>query len=259
MTDLPGTRAAFHSLHALRRVHDLGLATYVAGQPRDARHVMRRCYTYRTLLRGEALAWAAGLAAGAGRLTLADEVAAQPVPDLVSVDTAAGRLGLGVPAVRLMIRGGQLYPLYGNRADGTGRALYLFTAQVAAERAARLGTQVEETRQAWLAVRSLLPTPVPESMVGVDITPAPSPDPLPLDPDLAGSVRAVQGLQMAERAGWLTYHYPIRDGYAVTMADVAGTEVDITVPAQALLAWLLGVADWHGRADLVAYRPGLGS
>lgn len=272
MTELPGTRAAFHSLHALRRVEDLGLATYVAGQVRDARHVMRRCYTYRTLLRGEAQAWAAGLAAAAGHLELADQVAAQPVPSLLTLETAAERLGLAVQGVRLLLRGGGLYPLYGNRPDGTARALYLFTAQVAAEQAARelrdwsmtpsrqarLEVRAEQAKQDWLVIRAMLPTLVPEAMAGVDLAPAPSPDPLPLDPDLAGSVRAVRGLQVAERAGWLTYHYPIGDGYAVTMSDTDGTEVDITVPAQALLAWLLGVADWHGRADLVAYRPGLG-
>lgn len=278
MTDLPGTRAAFCDLVALRAVADLDLATYVAGDPGRARHVMGLTraggqVVYRTLHRGEPLAWASGLAAGAGLVDLGDQLAATAVPALLDGDTAARALGLSVQGLHYAVRAGDLYPLYGNRAGtGTGTARYLFASQVAAEaarrqlrgdhlaagRRKRLEAQLDQSTQAWLQVRQMLPAPVRESMVDVDIRPLPSPDPLPVDPDAAPAVQAVRGLQIAEAQGWLTYHYPIGRAYAVTMVDQRGHEVDMTVPADGVLAWLLGVADRHGRADLVAYRPGLG-
>lgn len=286
MTDPPGTRAAFLDLVALHTVDDLGIAGYVAGTPAQGRHVMRvrkrrGLQVYRTLLRGEARAWAGGIAAGAGYPELAGQLDKLPTPALMPFGEAAQRLRLTKSGLDYALKVGNLYPLYGNTASiRRGRARYLFTDQVDLEvvtrelrgtlKRARRGTltrarrtllkeRLAERTEAWMAVRAMLPTPVRESMAGVDIRPLPSPDPLPLDPGRLGvGVLNVQGLQLAEQCGWLTYHYLLPHGYAVTVADREGAEVDITVPVEGLLAWLLGLADWHGRADLVAYRPGLG-
>lgn len=278
MTDPPGTRAAFLDLFGLRTVDDLGLAAYVAGEPAEARHVARvrrprGQQVHRTLLRGEARAWTGGVAAGAGYPELMGQLGTHPTPALMPFGEAAQRLGLTESGLDYALKAGTLYPLYGNTASiRRGRARYLFADQVDLEVVTRelrgtltparrrlLERRVVERTEAWMAVRAMLPTPVRESMAGVDIRPLPSPDPLPLDPDRAGlAALSVQGLQLAEQHEWLTYHYLLPHGYAVTVADREGAEVDITVPVEGLLAWLLGVADWHGRADLVAYRPGLG-
>lgn len=274
---MPGTASAFRDLYGLRSVDDLDLARYVAGDPGDARHVMRlargnKRVTRRTLIRGEAEQWAAGLAAGAGHVDLGDRVANTPVPELVTLAEAADMLGLTERGVDHVIGRGRLYPLYGNTSAGTSQARYLFACQVRAEARSRgladenlqprrrrvLELQLEDATAAWQLVRAMLPTPVPIAMAEGDIQPGPSPDPLPLDPRIDPATLAVQGLQLAERRGWLTYHYPLAGVYAVTMANLDGAQVDMTVPAKGLLAWLLGVADFHRRADLVAYRPGLG-
>lgn len=81
--------------------------------------------------------------------------------------------------------------------------------------------------------------------------------PLPVDPGLNPRSLAIVLLQLAEEAGWLSYDgMDLREGgdrYQVTLPNgVARELLSAEVPA-----WVLGVADTHGRADLVAYRPGL--
>lgn len=278
MTDLPpGARTALLDLFALRTVEDLGLATYVAGAAAYARHVMRLIppwargdeglagaatrdrgpVMYRTLLRGEAQPWAAGLAAGAGVPDLAGRIGKRRMPTLMTIAEAAARLGLTEKGVANAVSRGDLYPVYGNTAQGWGRARYLFAAQIRVENLIREGRVNDAAMTSWLRLRQMLPTPLRESMAGADVRPGPSPDPLPLDPaKTAAAPLAVRGLQIAEAQGWLTYHYPDGDGYRVT---VGADDAPMTVPLQGLLAWLLGLADWHGRAELVAYRAELGS
>lgn len=288
--DLTGVHAAFLELAALRAVDDAGLARYVAGEPAEARHVMALprsdgSVRYRTLWRNEAAAWCDGFACAAGQPDLIPSVAALPMPTLLTIAAAAIRIqssastggaSMTVQGVHHLIATGQLYPLYGRKDTGEGLERYLFADQVKVIVAHRRGLtatskaqisrwqRAEEAAQAqWLTVRRRLPAPIRTGMVDVDIRPLPSPDPLPLHQDARPTARSldglVTGLMAAHNRGWLRYLYPAEDGRSFVVAvDQPAGERQRSLPQARVLAWLLGVADWHEHPELVAYRPDLG-
>lgn len=278
-----GVADAVLELFAMRAVEDLDLAEYVAGEPAEARHtLLTNSGAYRVLLRGEPAAWCDGLASAAGYPQLIPDLAARPVPKVLTLAQAAQLLpSLADPDAALSTYGAKnaaqtLYPLYAANLLSRGRQRYLFELEVravAAERRltvaergterrprARLSKAAAAAREEWLALRRQLPTPIREHMAEVDLAPAASPDPLPLDPDrLSASALCLDGLTIAHQEGWLVYRHPTGEGraYAVQLETPDGP-VSREIPQERVLPWLLGVADWHGRPELVAYRPGLG-
>lgn len=70
---------------------------------------------------------------------------------------------------------------------------------------------------------------------------------------------AILGIGHAE--GWFEYLRPEGDTldsrrYVVEIATPLGRVERVLLPEE-VLPWVLGLADSHGRAELVAYRPGL--
>ncbi len=294
----PEAAPAYADLRALRTVGEAGWAAYLATNPADDRHVVmipfRPGQAPRTLWRGEAFDWCDGLCVAAGGGDRVARLADEEVPELVRVADAArmipaasGRGGpwLSPQGVAWNVNAGNLYALYGRYRDR-----WLFEAQVrsealdrrvrAAERtvqaAARAGEDAdaraaqrdlgrlmkaaETAQREWLQIRRLLPPPSRPSAAEVSLRPKPSPDPLPIDPALHGVTQRVAALMVADGQGWIEYRHPTADstGYVVRVDDGAGGRVERTLSHEAVLPWLLGVADWYGRADLVAYRPDLG-
>jgi len=283
-SDPTGITDAIVDLFAMRAVHDLPLARYVAGEPAEARHTMRLPAgddegegRYRTLLRGEPAGWCDGLATAAGFPELVPALAARPMPRVLTFVEAAGLLpSLADPEASLTTYGlanaaQKLYPLYANNINARGRQRYLFELDVkaaAAERrlataerpSARLRQAVAAAKAEWLALQRLLPVPIREHMVDVDLSLPPGRVRLALDPEvLSTAALCLDGLLIAERQGWLVYLHPGPAGrsYVVSVADRDGGRVERELPQERVLSWLLGVADWHGRPDLVAYRSGL--
>lgn len=289
---------AYADLRALRTVNDAGWAAYLATNPTDDRHVVMmvgRGVAPRTLLRGEAFAWCDGLCAAAGGGDRVARVAAEPVPELVKVSDVGrmipasdGRGGRGGPwlsrqGVAWNVNAGNLYCLYGR-----GKSKWLFMAQVksealerrvrTAERATRdaaragevagaraaqrelaaLMRQADDAQAAWLEVRRLLPPPSRPSAAEVALRPKPSPNPLPISESKSGVTRRVDALMIAHEQGWLEYLHPSVDNTRYAVRVGTGRRARREIPYDAVLPWVLGVADWHGRADLVAYRPDLG-
>lgn len=274
---------AYADLRGLRTVADSQWIAYLATYPADDRHVvlplrLGRGWAPRTLLRGEAYQWCEGLCWAAGGGDLVARVADEALPELVAmadvpgmIPAVDGRGGKGGPwltrqGVAWNVNAGNFYTLYGRGR----RSRWLFADQVRAEAAERrvqaaaragatkrrLAALVEQegaARAKWLEVRKLLPPPTRPAAAEVDLRPKPSPDPLPIGQGLPGVTRRVEALMVAADAGWLEYLHPDGDVYVVR---IAGAEV--RVGEDAVLPWLLGVADWHCRADLIAYRPDLG-
>lgn len=288
-TDPTGATDAIVELFALRAVDDLSLAQYVAGEPAEARHTMRLLrpagtVRYRTLLRGEPTGWCDGLACAAGHPDLVPSIGQWPMPRVLTFAEAAELLpSLADPEASLSTYGvanaaQKLYPLYANNLSARGRQRYLFELDVKAEAAERrlaarraerrpaemVRRSAERARGEWLALRRLLPPPIREHMVEVDLTtPTPGRRRLVLDPEvLSVAALCLDGLAIAEREGWLAYCWPGPGGRShvvqVPVQDGDGVRwVERQLPQERVLPWLLGVADWHGRPDLVAYRPGL--
>jgi len=275
--------AAILDLFAIQAVADAELADYVAGEPAEARHVLAlprleqlgRSAFRRVLIRDEPADWCDGLACAAGRPELIPALAAGPWPAVVTVSGAAAMLPkLANPAETVGTYGAEylardLYPLYAHNQISRGRMRYLFEAEVRAEATTRR-LQASPTRAKqraadtarldWQSLRRRLPAPIRERQVGGDLRPGPSPVPLPLDPDeLSVASMCLDGLMVAHREGWLSYRHPGQGrSYVVQLPGPDGGDVEREISQARVLAWLLGVADWYGRADLVAYRPGLG-
>lgn len=269
---------AYADLRGLRTVTDEQWVAYLATHP-DDRHVvlplrLGRGWAPRTLLRGEAHPWCEGLCWAAGGGDAARRVVDEPLPELVALADVPGMIpsvtGRGRTLTRQgvawNINAGNLYTLYGR-----GRhQRWLFAAQVRAEAADRrvqiaerdnakkrrlagLVEQAGKARAAWLEVRKLLPPPTRPAAAEVDLRPKPSPDPLPIDPRLPAVTMRVNALMIARDAGWLEYLHPDGDVYVVRIGGAL-----VRVRAEVVLPWVLGVADWYGRADLIAYRADLG-
>jgi|KBSSwiStaDraftv2_1062776.scaffolds.fasta_scaffold62698_4 hypothetical protein len=272
---------AILELFAMRAVHELGLARYVAGEPALARQVLAlnpagRPRTFRTLIRDEPVAWCDGLACAAGYTGLIPALAAGPWPRVITPRDAAQLLPkVADPSATVGTYGAEylaraMYPLYAHNRLSRGLARYLFVDEVQAEAATRrLAAQptqaaqsaADTARERWWALLRRLPTPARPRTVGADLTPVASPEPLPLDPgELSLADRCVAGLMVAHRQGWLTYLHPGPAGhsYLVRVANVDGDEVDREIGQARVAAWLLGVADFHGYPELVAFRDGLG-
>ena len=269
--DRTGIGGAYRELRSIRTIDDVGLATYKAGAPDEGRHVLQLPRgTYRTLLRDESAPWCDGLDVASGHSRVA-ELAGAAVPKLLTLNEASDHLPISRFELNRLTRAGGLYPLYGRTERGQGRVRYLFASQVhlealtrqlegARSRRRNLEKQREEALTVWLAQRRLLPPPIHESTVDVDLRPLPSPNPLPLDPSGSPEPRlCIEALLRADEAGWLEYRHPTDTGDAyVVVVHLAGVQVKRRIPQRWLLAWLLGVADGHGRPDLVAFRLGLG-
>jgi len=293
-----GADTAFAKLRALRVAADEGWIEYRAGEPADDLHVVDvdrpGAPIHRTLLRGEAYHWCLGLADGHGHGQLVRAVLEEPVPDLVSLAAAAasipavgwyGRVTspwMTVDGIEYHIRRGTLYPIYVGR-----RVRYLFADQVRYEQFQRavdtlkasgsdadssaevaqhrrdLGEAlraVETSRSDWMSVRRLLPLAVRPAMLGDDLAPKPSPDPLPIPRGNSEDARRIDALMVGHRQGWFSYTHPLDDGrFAVDVLDAAtDDQIRVELPGDGVLPWVGGVADRHGRMDLVAWRDGLG-
>jgi hypothetical protein len=286
-----GVEAVYHQLRALRIAHDEGWCEYVAADLAEARHVLGLSTGYRTLIRGEAWWWCRGLAAGYGRDQLVLDVLGEQMPELLTTADAAKRIPavdrwstqrgpwMSSDGIAYQVNKGTLYPLY-----GPGRLRYLFVDQVDALALGKTGevltkqgqtraqlraideaqTEADTARQRWLKIRALLPPLVRlgSAAVEVDVTPRPSPRPLPVPKETTERSRRAQALMIGNREGWFRFvHPPLDDDtdpYVVEVVDADGDTVQLGLPHEGVLPWLLGIADRHGQGAKVAHRPGLG-
>lgn len=152
----------------------------------------------------------------------------------------------------------------------------------------------ERLNTKWLKVRGLFPPATRISDLGFDVTPGPSPDPLPVRQGQAEANRRLRALLIGSSHGWYAFQHPIDRaatgpcascGLKVSVegmeslalcphcgAQIGLTWVDGTrsylvrlpngkpriLPGIGVLPWVLGMADSHGAAAEVAYRPDLG-
>lgn len=85
--------------------------------------------------------------------------------------------------------------------------------------------------------------------------------PLPVPSGAPEENRRLTILGIGHAEGWFNYVRPEGDTlaerrYVVEIATPLGRVDRVLLPDE-VLPWVLGLADSHGRAELVAYRPGL--
>lgn len=265
---------SYRQLRALRVVTGQGWANYSGAEAHWGRHVLAPGYKTpaagrRVLLRGEPYWWALGLADGWGLGHLIAGLAAEALPQLLSLPAAAAELTrrTGTPVTPAMVdyrvRVGQLYPIYGARLVRS-----VFGLQVAALAAQRLADTPQATTalraaeraasRRWQALAQRLPPQQPPLM----LDPPPPPGRLPIMVGKPEATRRQQALIIADAAGWLRFIHPDGDGFLVHVSDARrGKDGDFTVarqlPPHAVLAYVLGHADRRDQAARVAYRGGL--
>lgn len=259
--------------------------------------LMKGSRKLRALTRGEAYWWAMGFGDGYGDGQLIADLAREPIPELVPVAQAmdlipaVDRWGsmtqpwMSLAGIRHNIDTGRFYPIYGV----SGRTQYMFRAQIIAEaasryagaarsgaadliaagdsgaaqaqqRAAEAERHADQTAADWQAIRERLPQRISPAQLGLTVTLRPSPDPLPV-PSVyrtQASRHVVRALMIGDQETWFGYRNPAGDSYLVDVTDANDIPIRRSLPASSVLAWVLGMADYHGRSDLVAYRDGQG-
>lgn len=121
----------------------------------------------------------------------------------------------------------------------------------------RTRSRITRARKAWQAIAEVFPSP-PALDDAAAAKVAPSPDPLPLGSSHDAENR-LNALLIGEREGWFGYdgYNSADDLYSVSLVRGGGRFARL-LPRQAVLPWVLGVADASGGHRLVAYREGLG-
>lgn len=263
--------AEVRRLRALRALIDAGLIDYLGGNRPAGNHLVRvRRHGFTRLLRrdykinvghgkvrvDEAYWWSLGFADAAGRgAELVERDFAMPAlvstAEALEVYHAAGTPLTEDQVRRTLTRGGKLYPFY-----PLASRVRLSRDQVAADSDAA-------ARARWADLERTLPPVVGEDLVR-GYVPDPSPDPLPIGPvtdaGMTEARRRILALRIGHGEGW--FHHEFSDAPAdVYSSDTAGPDGDVSrdLPGEGVLPWVLGHADWHHQADMVAYRAGLGS
>jgi|GEM_PF-1958658 len=247
---------AIRRLRALRICHDEGWATYVAGDLRYSRHLVRTPDGTVRLLDRDQLYWsgrrqhrvdapywwARGVADANGEFDRLDNVA---IPQLVTVkDACRVSATVGGPAtaegLTARIAAGKLYPLY--LAD---KIRWLSVDQIRAD--------ADPTAAArWHRFQTQLP---PRRHLG-DVPPGEADQPPPAPPaipaDLPVTERRTHALLLATEEGWADFVASERDQHHMVLVN-GDEETTRVVPGPAVLPWVLGLADGHGHGHLAVY------
>jgi hypothetical protein len=293
--------AVYCELRSLRVAETLRLAQYVAGDLTDRAHVVQLEQdgqrAYRTLVSGESFWWVLGMADAVGYGAAVEAIQEEPLPELLTVDEAAGRLPaadrwggqkgnrMTPDGITYLINNGTLYPFY-----GAGNARHVFAAQVQAEALARAAKALHQdavaanrdaghdrrssprvTRlqdQAAAAAESARTAftqwmqvrtlfPANVRIKDLNVDVTPGPSPHPLP--VRGDVAEATRRVTALMLGHNMGWF--RYLHPEPDGDMYMVEVgDVTrlIPGEGVLPWVLGIADHHGEADRAAYRAGLG-
>jgi hypothetical protein len=236
----------------LRLGEDAGWYTYLAGDALAGRFVLRlpdgvvRVLTRDTLLRSgacearrdEPTAWIVGQAYGHGRQDLLERIGA--LPAVYDRAETARRLGVAEPTINAHTRSGRLQPLFHAR-----RRRHYFADQIDAMN----GDTAAAARWDELQVGLPATTRIDEITFRQDRPRRP----LPVYPIAADHVGARNNLalNLAEGLGWLTFLAAGHDGASYTI-EVAGDRLEL--PGFAVLPFVWGLGDAHGKGDKVAYR-----
>lgn len=238
----PAAAEFFARLRALKIGAEEGWFANLAGELRAGPYVVELPHGVRELTREEVWWWCLGVGDGYSHGDLI--VSAAEVPDLLTIDEAAAILNVSRAGVNYQLARRQLFCAY------LGGERHLVAAQV---RAAVGDTAAADE---WRRLRELWP-----ARVGIGDLPGYKAPDGPGNPKIvaaSGTRKRIIALTEGSVAGLFRYRYvdPGRDAYGVAVT-VGRQTVRRELVGERALYWALGVADRHGRPDVVAYRPGI--
>lgn len=255
------TRLAWYRLRLLGLGHTAGWYEYAAGDQR--RSVLRlpespdtpgRFTRWREIHRSEIRGWVRGVADAANDDHTGDAWNLEPsqaaTPYMLTTTEAAAALGIKESTVDYRYMNASLYPVYVQRRNAERYAIW---PQIADQ------LDLPGWSEEWQRIRSTLPPLTRVEQLTSYPGPVPS-GPLPYRNERRIG-QQMEALTIADAEGWCAYvHGDGRDDGRYTIEVPAGPDHVTTriLTGDDVLPYVLGLADWHGHPELVAYRDGLG-
>lgn len=246
-------------LTCLRTAADQGWLTYGAGEYRGqwVRVSRGRSSWWRYLKRDWVHPWTEGLADQHKAGHLIDALAAQPLPDLVTLAEAGQLLDVRYDRLRGMVADKQLYPVY-----AAYMRQYLFRAQVELLAREKQGKATVQAARRWQTIADRLPPLVRPRDVTGPIRFRPSPNPLPVPAIGPASARQGRVCAIGHEQGWWTYRgavvQPRPAVFTVEVADANGGGLVRQLVQSRVLPYGLGASEPHGASALVAFAENQG-